>query len=171
MDIELLLAHPKQGGSSSSSSSAKDYRGRPLIIHHFQLQKSAERYGSGCFSELDVLADVACGRTLSDASGDTADSFGSGSGSGGGNGGSNKTEDESDFEDGKVKAKRKRASAYQLEMLRKIFQKTPFPSSESRKRLAKELGMTPRSVQIWFQNQRQLARNLLPNKGNGVDNG
>ena len=156
MDIELLLAHPKQGNTSS----AKDYRGRPLIIHHFQLQKSAERYGSGCFSELDILADVACGRTLSDASGDTFNS-----------GGSNKTEDESDFEDEKVKAKRKRASAYQLEMLRKIFQKTPFPSSESRKRLAKELGMTPRSVQIWFQNQRQLARNLLPTKSNGSDNG
>jgi hypothetical protein len=57
-----------------------------------------------------------------------------------------------------VKAKRKRASSAQLSALREVYEQTSFPSSETRKILARRLGMTPRSVQIWFQNQRQIAR-------------
>jgi len=34
----------------------------------------------------------------------------------------------------------------------------PFPSKERRLQLATELGIEPRTVQIWFQNQRQKAR-------------
>lgn len=57
-----------------------------------------------------------------------------------------------------VKAKRKRASTAQLCALRQVYAQTSFPSSDTRRILARRLGMTPRSVQIWFQNQRQIAR-------------
>ncbi|KAJ2782767.1 Short stature homeobox protein 2 [Coemansia javaensis] len=57
-----------------------------------------------------------------------------------------------------IKGKRKRASPQQLEVLNKVFASTSFPSTEMRNRLARELGMTPRTVQIWFQNKRQASR-------------
>ncbi|KAJ2795695.1 hypothetical protein H4R21_005009, partial [Coemansia helicoidea] len=57
-----------------------------------------------------------------------------------------------------VKGKRKRASPQQLEVLNKVFSTTSFPSTEMRNQLARELGMTPRTVQIWFQNKRQASR-------------
>ncbi|KAJ2490351.1 hypothetical protein IWW37_003236 [Coemansia sp. RSA 2050] len=57
-----------------------------------------------------------------------------------------------------VKGKRKRANAQQLDVLNKVFSTTSFPSTELRTRLARDLGMTPRTVQIWFQNKRQASR-------------
>ncbi|KAJ1993022.1 Short stature homeobox protein 2 [Coemansia spiralis] len=57
-----------------------------------------------------------------------------------------------------IKGKRKRASPQQLEVLNKVFASTSFPSTEMRNKLARELGMTPRTVQIWFQNKRQASR-------------
>lgn len=54
-----------------------------------------------------------------------------------------------------VKPKRKRASEYQLIVLKQHYAKDPFPSTQCRQQLALKLGMSPRSVQIWFQNQRQ----------------
>ncbi|CAG8535712.1 1589_t:CDS:2 [Ambispora leptoticha] len=54
-----------------------------------------------------------------------------------------------------VKAKRKRANANQLKVLNEVFQHTFFPSTELRIQLGKQLGMSPRTVQIWFQNKRQ----------------
>ncbi|KAJ1727858.1 Short stature homeobox protein 2, partial [Coemansia biformis] len=57
-----------------------------------------------------------------------------------------------------IKGKRKRASPQQLEVLNKVFASTSFPSTEVRNSLAHELGMTPRTVQIWFQNKRQASR-------------
>ncbi|KAI0051244.1 homeobox-domain-containing protein [Auriscalpium vulgare] len=54
-----------------------------------------------------------------------------------------------------IKKKRKRADARQLEALNNTFQRTAFPSTEERAALAKELDMSARSVQIWFQNKRQ----------------
>ncbi|KAJ2156053.1 Short stature homeobox protein 2, partial [Coemansia sp. RSA 552] len=57
-----------------------------------------------------------------------------------------------------IKGKRKRASPQQLEVLNEVFASTSFPSTETRQRLARELGMTPRTVQIWFQNKRQASR-------------
>ncbi|CAI2168053.1 13740_t:CDS:2 [Funneliformis geosporum] len=54
-----------------------------------------------------------------------------------------------------VKAKRKRANANQLKVLNQVFQHTFFPSTELRIQLGKQLGMSPRTVQIWFQNKRQ----------------
>lgn len=57
-----------------------------------------------------------------------------------------------------VKAKRKRASPWQLEILRDAFITCQFPSMEERRRLAGSVGMTERAVQIWFQNSRQAAK-------------
>lgn len=54
-----------------------------------------------------------------------------------------------------IKPKRKRASSFQVSKLNQVFAQTFFPSSELRLSLAIELGMTPRTVQIWFQNKRQ----------------
>ena len=52
-------------------------------------------------------------------------------------------------------SKRKRASVHQKAVLMNVFKKNRFPETALRIKLAKELGMTPRSVQVWFQNQRQ----------------
>lgn len=57
-----------------------------------------------------------------------------------------------------VKGKRKRASSQQLKVLNRVFATTSFPSTEVRNQLAAELAMTPRTVQIWFQNKRQASR-------------
>ncbi|KAJ2076829.1 hypothetical protein GGI09_008334, partial [Coemansia sp. S100] len=44
---------------------------------------------------------------------------------------------------------------YQLRVLFRVWERTQYPSSDLRFRLATNLMMTPRNVQIWFQNQRQ----------------
>ncbi len=51
--------------------------------------------------------------------------------------------------------KRLRLTSRQLSLLQQTLKQTPYPSASTRDKLALELGMTPRSVQIWFQNQRQ----------------
>ncbi|KAF7729255.1 hypothetical protein EC973_004785 [Apophysomyces ossiformis] len=56
------------------------------------------------------------------------------------------------------KVKRKRASPFQLSVLNHVFNQTYFPSTELRIELGKLLGMSPRTVQIWFQNKRQSIR-------------
>ncbi|KAI9279847.1 hypothetical protein BY458DRAFT_501836 [Sporodiniella umbellata] len=58
-----------------------------------------------------------------------------------------------------IKVKRKRASPWQLHKLNRIFEQTRFPSTELRIELGKSLGMSSRTVQIWFQNKRQSIRN------------
>jgi hypothetical protein len=45
-----------------------------------------------------------------------------------------------------------------LDVLNQVFTQTFFPSTEMRNELAKQLGMSPRTVQIWFQNKRQSIR-------------
>ncbi|KAK7472661.1 hypothetical protein VKT23_000774 [Stygiomarasmius scandens] len=57
-----------------------------------------------------------------------------------------------------IKKKRKRADAAQLKILNETYARTAFPSTEERQALAKELDMSARSVQIWFQNKRQSMR-------------
>src|ERR1044071_6274276 len=52
------------------------------------------------------------------------------------------------------KEKRKRFSAADREFLWSGFHENPYPSSESRKALARQLNVTPRCVQMWFQNAR-----------------
>lgn len=50
-----------------------------------------------------------------------------------------------------IKKKRKRADANQLKVLNEVYARTAFPSTEERNALAKQLDMSPRSVQIWYQ--------------------
>jgi homeobox protein YOX1/YHP1 len=57
-----------------------------------------------------------------------------------------------------IKKKRKRADAAQLKVLNDTYTRTAFPSTEERQALAKQLDMSARSVQIWFQNKRQSMR-------------
>lgn len=56
------------------------------------------------------------------------------------------------------KVKRRRATSYQLQVLNKVFEQTFFPSTQLRADLGQQLGMSPRTVQIWFQNRRQAMR-------------
>ncbi|KAH6917609.1 hypothetical protein BKA70DRAFT_1215823 [Coprinopsis sp. MPI-PUGE-AT-0042] len=57
-----------------------------------------------------------------------------------------------------IKKKRKRADAHQLKALNETYARTASPSTEEQHALAKALDMSPRSVQTWFQTQRQSMR-------------
>ena len=52
-------------------------------------------------------------------------------------------------------SRRSQFSAWQLERLQREFQQSELPNKERRERIAAELGVTERSVKIWFQNRRQ----------------
>lgn len=47
---------------------------------------------------------------------------------------------------------------FQARILRRVLETTAFPTSDLRDNLAKILGMKARTIQIWFQNQRQKTR-------------
>ncbi|KAI5171493.1 hypothetical protein NEFER03_0815 [Nematocida sp. LUAm3] len=49
----------------------------------------------------------------------------------------------------------------QSESLKKYFKINPFPSAETRAAISVSLEMKPRTVQIWFQNQRQKMKYIL----------
>lgn len=49
--------------------------------------------------------------------------------------------------------KRQRATQDQLVTLENEFSKNPTPNAATRERIAAEINMTERSVQIWFQNR------------------
>lgn len=55
-------------------------------------------------------------------------------------------------------------TAYQSKLLHDFFDRNPFPSTEMREDLSKSLGMKPRTIQIWFQNQRQKTKNRKESK-------
>lgn len=57
------------------------------------------------------------------------------------------------------KRSRTMMTAEQSQTLMKYFEINQFPSTEVREELSRMLGMKPRTVQIWFQNQRQKAKN------------
>ncbi|KAI8879501.1 hypothetical protein K501DRAFT_287357 [Backusella circina FSU 941] len=57
-----------------------------------------------------------------------------------------------------IKTKRRRANVKQLEVLNRVFERTFFPSTQMRAELGRQLSMSPRTVQIWFQNRRQAMR-------------
>ena len=72
--------------------------------------------------------------------------------------------------------KRCKISREQLSVLISSFEDEPLPNFDQRQTLAKHLNMTPRSVQIWFQNRRQRlkpaqARPPSLYSGGGVANG
>jgi len=58
--------------------------------------------------------------------------------------------------------KRCKISREQLAVLISSFDEEPLPNFDQRQALAKLLGMTPRSVQIWFQNRRQRLKPMQP---------
>ncbi|KAI8976273.1 Homeodomain-like protein [Pilobolus umbonatus] len=53
---------------------------------------------------------------------------------------------------------RRRTSPHQLKTLESSFLENTKPNANTRRLLAQELGMTPRGVQIWFQNRRAKAK-------------
>ncbi|XAO26209.1 hypothetical protein I312_105043 [Cryptococcus bacillisporus CA1280] len=57
-----------------------------------------------------------------------------------------------------IKSPRKRANDVQLAALNDAFRRTHYPSTKERQELARQLGMTSRSVQIWFQNRRRAVK-------------
>ncbi|KAG8862482.1 hypothetical protein FRB96_001553 [Tulasnella sp. 330] len=63
------------------------------------------------------------------------------------------------------KPKRRRADPSQLRVLNEVYARTAFPSTEERADLGRQLNMTPRQVQIWFQNRRQNAKAGRPPPG------
>lgn len=58
------------------------------------------------------------------------------------------------------KKKRHRTTPEQLRVLEETYEKEKMPNQELREKLAKKLGMTPRRVQIWFQNKRAKDKRL-----------
>lgn len=69
-----------------------------------------------------------------------------------------------------IKKKRKRADAAQLKVLNETYARTAFPSTEERAELARKLDMSARSVQIWFQNKRQAARQTSRQASSSTNN-
>jgi len=70
----------------------------------------------------------------------------------------------------KSKSKRERASWQQRIVLEKVFQTNQYPDMPLRSQLAAQLGMSPRKVQIWFQNRRTKAKHKTtksPQDSNG----
>jgi Homeodomain len=57
--------------------------------------------------------------------------------------------------------KRQRATQDQLVTLEVEFEKNPTPTAIVRERIAQEINMTERSVQIWFQNRRAKIKNMV----------
>lgn len=57
-------------------------------------------------------------------------------------------------------------SGLQLHVLGAVLRITPYPSSQTRETLGILLDLNPRSVQIWFQNARQVCERPLGRKSN-----
>lgn len=70
------------------------------------------------------------------------------------------------------KHKRRKPSKIQTQVLNAVFSHTCFPSTKVRTDLSRELDMSMRSVQVWFQNRRQSLRHKKnQNVCNSVDSG
>jgi Homeodomain len=71
--------------------------------------------------------------------------------------------DNNTFDD--IKKKRQRTSKEQLQALNQLFEVSDLPTSKQRQELGDKIGMSPRSVQVWFQNKRQ---NMKRNQADGL---
>ena len=52
-----------------------------------------------------------------------------------------------------------------LSVLEQVYTLDPFPGLDARRELAKQLNVSPRQVQVWFQNKRQRERKISRAKG------
>ncbi|ELR21938.1 homeobox domain containing protein [Acanthamoeba castellanii str. Neff] len=65
----------------------------------------------------------------------------------------------------KSKSNRSRTDQAQYQQLEDVFLRDPLPSRKTKERLAQELGLTARKVQVWFQNRRAKERRQLREMG------
>ncbi len=98
----------------------------------------------------------------------TSGSGGGGGGVGGGHGAGDEFEQEEEEFSGMIYdpyqvKHRKRTTPEQLGVLERAFDENNKPSAMARKQMAELVGMTPRSVQVWFQN-RLVLRNEVKNE-------
>lgn len=66
--------------------------------------------------------------------------------------------------------RRQRLRPDQTRRLMEIFKSTPKPDADMRKMLGKQLGMNPRTVQVWFQNRRAKIKRESNNASNHLKN-
>lgn len=64
---------------------------------------------------------------------------------------------------GNSNRKRNQLNIYQTKVLLKVMERTAFPSRSMRDHLASQLGIPSKSIQIWFQNQRQKSKQQMRN--------
>lgn len=63
------------------------------------------------------------------------------------------------------KSKRKRISTDQTKILVSMFEGgLHFPTKDTREKLARQLNLSERTIQIWFQNKRQARKNKVKNQ-------
>ncbi|CEP07836.1 hypothetical protein [Parasitella parasitica] len=67
---------------------------------------------------------------------------------------------ESSSDSNSTPRKRTRATPKQLAVLEETFNVNPSPNNRIREQLSQELGMSERSIQIWFQNRRAKVKNV-----------
>ncbi|KAF8980143.1 hypothetical protein BGZ46_004572 [Entomortierella lignicola] len=66
--------------------------------------------------------------------------------------------------------RRRRTSPGQFKILEKSFSQNPKPDASTRKELARKLSMSPRGIQVWFQNRRAKNRQVNNNTTSSSNN-
>lgn len=64
-------------------------------------------------------------------------------------------------DEGINKRRRNQLKPYQLRVLNRVLEHTAFPTKEVRDELSRMINVPPKSIQIWFQNQRQKAKSQM----------
>lgn len=90
---------------------------------------------------------------MEESMGGTPPSMGTPMGTPGGSANSRRPPRKSTLTQQQKNQKRQRATQDQLMTLEREFNKNPTPTAMVRERIAEEINMTERSVQIWFQNR------------------